>query len=43
MPTILETDNVFEYLHTLNYCDLSDRNTSDIVLIPAKNFNPHRK
>jgi serine/threonine protein kinase len=39
MPTILDTDNVFEYLTALNYCDLTDRATSTVTVIPAKNFN----
>jgi hypothetical protein len=39
MPTILDTNNVFEYLTALNYCDLTDRDTSTITVIPAKNFN----
>jgi hypothetical protein len=39
MSTILDTSNVFEYLATLNYCQIEDRETSEIVLISAKNFN----
>lgn len=39
MPTILDTHNVFEYLANLNYCDLADRDTSQVKIIPAKNFN----
>jgi serine/threonine protein kinase len=36
---ILDTTNVFEYLTNLNYCSVTDRDTSDISIIPAKNFN----
>jgi Phosphotransferase enzyme family len=39
MSIILDTHNVFEYLATLNYCQIEDRETSEIVLISAKNFN----
>ena len=39
MPTILDTDNVFEYLTALDYCNLADRDTSKVNIIPAKNFN----
>lgn len=39
MPIILNTDNVFEYLTALDYCNLTDRATSSIEVIPAKNFN----
>ena len=39
MATILDTDNVFDYLAQLNYCTLADRQTSQITVIPAKNFN----
>jgi Phosphotransferase enzyme family len=39
MPIILDTDNIFEYLATLNYCTAADRDTSLIKFIPAKNFN----
>jgi Phosphotransferase enzyme family len=39
MKIILDTDNIFEYLHTLNYCNTSDRDTSKITVIQAKNFN----
>lgn len=38
-PTILNTNNVFEYLSNLNYCNLIDRQTSITTVIPAKNFN----
>jgi thiamine kinase-like enzyme len=39
MPTILDTDNVFEYLARLNYCNPTDKATSKVTIIPAKNFN----
>jgi 5-methylthioribose kinase len=39
MPFILDNQNVFEYLANLNYCQISDQNTSRIQLIEAKNFN----
>ena len=39
MITILDTSNVFEYLATLGYCNVNDCNTSQIKIIPAKNFN----
>jgi len=39
MATILDTDNVFEYLASLNYCHVVDRDTSIITVISAKNFN----
>jgi Phosphotransferase enzyme family len=39
MPTILDTDNIFEYLASLNYCSVADKATSKITIIPAKNFN----
>jgi hypothetical protein len=39
MKTILDTDNIFEYLARLNYCDLADRATSQMTIIDAKNFN----
>ena len=39
MTTILDTDNVFEYLAKLNYCIVADRATSKTTVIPAKNFN----
>ncbi len=39
MTTILDTDNVFEYLSDLNFCALTDRAASKVTAIPAKNFN----
>jgi Phosphotransferase enzyme family len=39
MVTILDTHNVFAYLADLQYCHLTDRDTSQVVIIPAKNFN----
>jgi thiamine kinase-like enzyme len=39
MSTILDTDNIFEYLANLNYCNITDRDTSKITIVPAKNFN----
>jgi Phosphotransferase enzyme family len=39
MITILNTANVFEYLTELNYCQIADRETSRVTIIPAKNFN----
>jgi Phosphotransferase enzyme family len=39
MQISLDTDNVFEYLATLNYCQISDRDTSTVKVIAAKNFN----
>ncbi len=39
MKISLDTDNIFEYLATLNYCQISDRDTSITTLIDAKNFN----
>jgi thiamine kinase-like enzyme len=39
MKVSLDTDNVFEYLATLNYCHASDRETSTVKIIDAKNFN----
>jgi hypothetical protein len=39
MPIVLDTQNVFEYLTALNYCQLADRDTSETTLISAKNFN----
>ena len=35
----LDTSNVFEYLATLNYCQVSDRDPSRVTVISAKNFN----
>ncbi len=39
MAVILDTNNVFEYLTALKYCTLADRDTSQITIIDAKNFN----
>jgi serine/threonine protein kinase len=39
MATILDTNNVFEYLTALKYCNVVDRDTSQVTVIPAKNFN----
>lgn len=39
MATILDTNNIFEYLSDRNYCTLTDRAVSKITAIPAKNFN----
>jgi 5-methylthioribose kinase len=39
MEIILDTDNVFEYLADLNYCQIADRENTQTTLIPAKNFN----
>ena len=39
MTTILDTENVFEYLINLDYCNAVDRCTSQITAISAKNFN----
>jgi hypothetical protein len=39
MDIILNNENVFEYLHRYHYCQLADRETSRIQLIPTKNFN----
>jgi Phosphotransferase enzyme family len=39
MHMILDTDNVFQYLTDLGYIALTDRATSKIGIIPAKNFN----
>lgn len=36
---ILDSDNVFEYLNNLNYCQIADRENIEVTLIPAKNFN----
>ncbi len=38
-PTILDSNNVFEYLNNLKYCNLTDRDTSIVTVIAAKNFN----
>jgi Phosphotransferase enzyme family len=39
MKISLDTDNIFEYLATLDYCQVADRSTSKITIIDAKNFN----
>ena len=39
MKISLDTNNVFEYLATLNYGQVSDRATSQVTVISAKNFN----
>jgi hypothetical protein len=39
MTTILDTNNIFEYLTEIKYCSLTDKNTSKIAVINAKNFN----
>ena len=39
MTTILDTNNIFEYLSDRNYCNLLDRDSSKVTAIPAKNFN----
>jgi 5-methylthioribose kinase len=39
MAIVLNTDNVFEYLAALDYCNAADRQTSQITIISAKNFN----
>jgi Phosphotransferase enzyme family len=39
MKVSLDTANVFEYLATLNYCQISDRNRSKVTVVDAKNFN----
>jgi Phosphotransferase enzyme family len=39
MKISLDTANIFEYLATLNYCQISDRDSSRITVIAAKNFN----
>jgi Phosphotransferase enzyme family len=39
MTTILDTNNIFEYLSDRNYCVLADRDASKVTAIPAKNFN----
>jgi Phosphotransferase enzyme family len=39
MPIILDTDNVFDYLAQLDYCTVADRQTSQMTVISAKNFN----
>jgi thiamine kinase-like enzyme len=39
MRISLDTNNVFEYLAALNYCQISDKDTSKVTVISAKNFN----
>jgi hypothetical protein len=39
MPIILDTDNVFDYLVQLDYCSIAERQTSQMTIISAKNFN----
>jgi hypothetical protein len=39
MKTILDTNNVFEYLARIEYCNISAKDTSKISIINAKNFN----
>ena len=39
MKISLDTNNIFEYLATLNYGQVSDRATSQVTVISAKNFN----
>jgi Phosphotransferase enzyme family len=39
MATILDINNIFEYLSDRNYCSLTDRAVSKVTAIPAKNFN----
>jgi hypothetical protein len=39
MKTILDTNNVFEYLARIEYCNISAKDTSEISVINAKNFN----
>jgi hypothetical protein len=39
MSLILDNQNVFEYLASLNYCQITDRDQSEVRLISAKNFN----
>jgi serine/threonine protein kinase len=39
MTIILDTNNVFEYLSGLNYCNLADRDTSQVTITHGKNFN----
>jgi 5-methylthioribose kinase len=39
MPIILDTDNVFDYLAKLDYCTIAERQTSQMTVISAKNFN----
>ncbi len=39
MKNILDTDNVFDYLARIEYCNVSAKDTSKISVIDAKNFN----
>jgi thiamine kinase-like enzyme len=39
MSIILDNENVFEYLADLKYCQLDDRDRSEVTFISAKNFN----
>ena len=39
MKISLDTNNIFEYLATLNYGQVSDRDNSKVTVISAKNFN----
>jgi hypothetical protein len=39
MKIILDPDNVFEYLANLNYCQIADRENTQVTLVPAKNLN----
>ncbi len=39
MEIILDTDNIFEYLADLNYCQIADRENTQVTIVPAKNFN----
>ncbi len=41
MKIILDTNNVFEYLATLDYCKIAEKDDSKITVISAKNFNLH--
>ncbi|UKP00444.1 phosphotransferase family protein [Nostoc sp. UHCC 0870] len=38
-PFILNSQNIFEYLNSLNLCTLDEQSFSKIALKPAKNFN----
>jgi hypothetical protein len=39
MKISLDTDNIFKYLATINYCQITDQATSELTFISAKNFN----
>jgi hypothetical protein len=39
MKISLDTDNIFKYLATINYCQITDQTTSKLTFISAKNFN----